>query len=1264
VSDEVAAECFRCGASATESFGGAALCTDCLNAVKAGKTSPKAEEHEGQNQSESRDDVELRTKNVAQSDDSGTTETDKFNALDSESHPVPSVEQDTYPDDLLDVHQWLAWLPTEDGRKVPRAPYVHRDHPKRFVDSQDPEGWADFSTVKHAADWDGFGVAFVIQNPNSDEHDHEGDPYVLIDYDDVRDPETGAIHPTVRKHVDRADSYADVSTSGTGVHIFCRGELPEGVKAVEAALPHDERFPDAEIEVYDSARYYAMTGTHLAGTPEYTTDCQAFLEELAEEFATVAEGTPDELLQEPEKSAEEIGDIETTDDFQDVLDAIQHTGPSDIRLRSTVTHERADGTKSMDPSWAQSKSGTRLAEVGDGWVYRKGMVGLDALQVVALEERIISRVDEYPSGEAFWDAVDALRERGAHIPEYESSESTSTPRVVECTPPADDLEPVDIDAVREQIRGPSYDGFVERNGAPTVCTHDPGAGKTTTGHLAASDRDRPVAYLFDKHSKAHEHRADGITPDVDLHLRGASQPREDDCARAAYEGETCDEHGDPSNCPRMCPLYDLPEGHADREAFEALAAEVGPVRAHLILEPHGGDGCAWIDEFADLDGADAVVGVHEHQSLKTVRSTGDEPRDVLVDESPGVLAEDRRLTVRDLVQLANTLEDWHGRDRVGETLRRVGRFARDVADALVAGEVLETITPPTPVVDSSERHDAAAGHYIEYVEADEDDGRTTAAPARARRAFLDHHLGAIRDPDREWDGTPLAFDALLAAAATAGLDEDLVRTVAGRPLDLDRCPVCTSELEFGGGGRQCPECAWSEQEGALTGGNPTPARILAWIDAEPHDPAEEPALVRRRLPRVDELPTDPLVLDATATPERIAALYGADQDDIHIAGAEQYSLPGAHVTQILDGQYHASTLRKAVDEDRSTARNVQSCLDRAEVVYDHPLVVGRQDVLELLDLPDNARSIHFYAVRGLNFEECDAVIVVGAPHPNIKHLRRKAELLAQGRDDLRVGGVEYSTRGDCRNPPIYRKLRYTDDEGCGRALATKHYTGLVGALFREAREKELEQVVHRVRPLLADPDDPVHVELLTNVPTSLPIDEVSTLEELAETPAAMLPVTDGALDLAGTLANIAAGEGPDGFRAAALVERDGDGVRFRIREVHRLARVTGHDMCERTVRRWIDDLEDLGLVDAGDYAPREGVPYSADGATLTRALEVLTNNADVEVAVKRQLAALASEFDSAAEWLRRASELVDICADVDQAFSAPNGGDRPPDDGD
>lgn len=127
-----------------------------------------------------------------------------------------------------------------------------------------------------------------------------------------------------------------------------------------------------------------------------------------------------------------------------------------------------------------------------------------------------------------------------------------------------------------------------------------------------------------------------------------------------------------------------------------------------------------------------------------------------------------------------------------------------------------------------------------------------------------------------------------------------------------------------------------------------------------------------------------------------------------------------------------------------------------------------------------------------------------------------------GRDDIRVGAAEHSTRREegsgelAANPPIYRKLHYADDDGRGQAVPTKHYTGLVGDLFRETREKELVQAVHRIRPLLADQDGDTnaqkHAYLLTNVPTAVPVDDLVSFEGLADPPAAMLPVPDGALD--------------------------------------------------------------------------------------------------------------------------------------------------------
>lgn len=438
-------ECFRCGSPATQTFGNGYLCDGC---VPNGST-PES--------------------------------TDTADVVDDSWR----IESGSYPADLQEVDQWLVWKPTDDGRKVPRAPWETGGD--RFVSAQDPDVWTDFEMAREWTDkLPGYELAFNIR----DREEYPEETFLLVDYDDARDPNTGEIHPAVREHLQRAGSYADVSTSGTGVHIFCRAALPDGVKAIDAELPDVEGFSDAEIEVYDSARFSAMTGDHLAGTPSEVTVCQEFVDELAEEFATVAEGTPEELLREPEKTKSELADVETTTDIQDVFDAVQHTGPNDIRLRSTVTHERGDGSKSLDPSWAQSASGTRLARVGDGWVYRKGMYGLDALQVVALEDRIITDESTYPTGEDFWKAVDALRERGAHIPEYESPdyEAVSTLPLAKLSTldPADrrraakkrGLDWPTTDEARERLRNRIFTAM--RHGEDVVLDAPTALGKTTT----------------------------------------------------------------------------------------------------------------------------------------------------------------------------------------------------------------------------------------------------------------------------------------------------------------------------------------------------------------------------------------------------------------------------------------------------------------------------------------------------------------------------------------------------------------------------------------------------------------------------------------------------------------------------------------------------------------------------------------------------------------------------------------------------------------
>lgn len=105
-------------------------------------------------------------------------------------------------------------------------------------------------------------------------------------------------------------------------------------------------------------------------------------------------------------------------------------------------------------------------------------------------------------------------------------------------------------------------------------------------------------------------------------------------------------------------------------------------------------------------------------------------------------------------------------------------------------------------------------------------------------------------------------------------------------------------------------------------------------------------------------------------------------------------------------------------------------------------------------------------------------MLIGAPHPNVDALRAEARLLSISNPWVRASRRELSTRppnpddpDDDPGPPVYRKLNYADDDGKGRAIAAKTFTGITRDLFDAAHADELEQAAHRIRPVLADEDD-------------------------------------------------------------------------------------------------------------------------------------------------------------------------------------------------
>lgn len=159
------------------------------------------------------------------------------------------------PESLRSIPQWVC--------HKNKQPYDPRSGTKAKANA--PSTWTDFYTCSEYArmfpdKYD--GVGFEIQPL-----------FVGVDLDHVVDPITGVIEPWAKAIVDKLDSYTEYSPSGTGLHIFVYGTLPDG---------GNKRIIDKEkrqaIEMYGKNRYFTVTGNVLKDLP--VCERQAELEEV------------------------------------------------------------------------------------------------------------------------------------------------------------------------------------------------------------------------------------------------------------------------------------------------------------------------------------------------------------------------------------------------------------------------------------------------------------------------------------------------------------------------------------------------------------------------------------------------------------------------------------------------------------------------------------------------------------------------------------------------------------------------------------------------------------------------------------------------------------------------------------------------------------------------------------------------------------------------------------------------------------------------
>lgn len=170
------------------------------------------------------------------------------------------------PQELKALQNWICWKAVpkprpDDPEHIDKIPINPRTG--GGAQSNNPDTWTDFETALKASEQFA-GIGFMFGNS----------PFFGVDVDkvepDIREFLNGG-NGIVSEFIHALQSYAELSPSGRGIHIICRGELPKGARR------------RGNVEMYDSGRFFTVTGNSIGGYADVA-DCTEAIKPLHEKY--------------------------------------------------------------------------------------------------------------------------------------------------------------------------------------------------------------------------------------------------------------------------------------------------------------------------------------------------------------------------------------------------------------------------------------------------------------------------------------------------------------------------------------------------------------------------------------------------------------------------------------------------------------------------------------------------------------------------------------------------------------------------------------------------------------------------------------------------------------------------------------------------------------------------------------------------------------------------------------------------------------------
>ena len=168
------------------------------------------------------------------------------------------------PQELKALPNWICWdaVPDEKRGKIKKVPINALTGGGAM--SNNPSTWCDFDTAVRASEKHS-GIGFMFG----------GCPYFGVDIDGKEEEleayQRGENGNIISEFISTLQSYAEISQSGKGIHIICRGTLPKRGRR------------KGSVEMYEDGRFFVMTGNSCS---EYAgiSDCTESIKPLHEKY--------------------------------------------------------------------------------------------------------------------------------------------------------------------------------------------------------------------------------------------------------------------------------------------------------------------------------------------------------------------------------------------------------------------------------------------------------------------------------------------------------------------------------------------------------------------------------------------------------------------------------------------------------------------------------------------------------------------------------------------------------------------------------------------------------------------------------------------------------------------------------------------------------------------------------------------------------------------------------------------------------------------